>query len=128
MKKNVGAGIIFIAGNEILLLKNKKGLWEIPGGRRDHVEEKLIDVARRETAEEIGHSPTFQKIGYYVSEKPKHKFKIYYGLVKKKFNCSISDEHEDWKWFNIKNLPQNLHNKIIGAIKLLKKSDIFNLG
>lgn len=125
MKKNVGSGIIFISDRDILLVQNKKGSWEIPGGRRD-ADEKLLDTARRETMEELGKCPSFKKIGYYVSEKPKYKFKIFFGIVRDKFKCVLSDEHSDYKWYNIKNLPQNLHPKIVGAVKFLKKS-LFSL-
>lgn len=121
MKKNVGAGIIFLADKNILLLQNHKGIWEIPGGKKEP-EEKLLDTARRETAEEIGSCPKFQKIGYFVSEKQNHKFKIYFGIVKTKFKCKLSHEHQDCGWFHIKNLPHKLHPKIVGAIKFLDDS------
>lgn len=121
MKKNVGAGIIFLVNNEILLLKNHKGIWEIPGGKKEP-REKLLNTARRETSEEIGYCPEFKKIGYFVSEKQNHKFKIYFGVVKSKFKCKLSHEHQDCAWFNVKKLPHNLHPKIVGAIEFLKKS------
>lgn len=119
--KNVGSGIIFICKDKILLLKNNKNIWEIPGGRKDSGE-KFIDTARRETTEEIGFCPEFKKIGYFMHEKTKYKFKIYFGIVKEEFNCNLSDEHNDYKWATINNLPQRLHNKILGALEFLKES------
>jgi 8-oxo-dGTP diphosphatase len=124
MKKNEGAGIIFIHDDKILLLQNDKGLWEIPGGKKNKGE-KFLEAAIRETAEEIGYCPEFKKIGYYIHENNKNKFKIYFGLVDSKFECKISDEHIDWKWANIDKLPQQLlHVKVAGAIKFLNKNKL----
>jgi len=123
MKKNEGAGILFICSDDILLLQNDAGIWEIPGGKKNKGE-KFLETAIRETVEEIGHCPKLKKIGYYIHETDKNKFKIYFGLVDSKFKCKISDEHIDWKWCPINNLPQPLHAKVTGAIKFLKKNQL----
>lgn len=118
MKKNKGAGIIFLCDNQVLLLKNDKGIWEIPGGKRDKGE-KYLDTARRETSEECSKCPAFTLFGNFVYENLKNKYKVYFAKINKKFNCQISDEHQDWGWFNIKKLPRPLHNKVIGALNFL---------
>lgn len=118
--KNCGAGIIFICQNDILLLKKAdKDHWDIPGGKKDD-DENYASAAKRETKEEIGGLPTFKKVGYYVHETKKNKFKIYFAKVEKKFKCKLSDEHSDWDWFEIKDIPQNLHPKVAGALDFLK--------
>lgn len=125
MSKNKGAGIIFLHNDKVLLLKSSKNIWEIPGGRKESGE-NFLDAARRETLEEIGSCPSFKLIGKYIYENDKNKYKIYFGVVDKKFKCKISDEHEDWGWFNLKNLPQPLHVKVVGALKMLENFLVCN--
>ena len=119
--KNKGSGILFVFKNNILLLKNNKGVWEIPGGKRD-AGESFLHTAQRETYEETGHRPIFKLIGKYTYDNGKNKFKIFIGRVEKKFPIKLSTEHAQWKWFNIKKLPQHLHKKILGAIELVIKN------
>jgi len=123
MSKNKGAGILFICDDKVLLMQNKKGLWEIPGGKREKGE-KSLDAARRETHEECGICPSFGLIGSYIFENLKNKYKIFFAKVKNKFNCEISDEHSKYGWFNIKKLPQPVHNKVTGALKFLNKNEL----
>jgi 8-oxo-dGTP diphosphatase len=119
--KNLGAGIFFISDNSVLLLKNKRGIWEIPGGKRDKGEKSLA-AARRETAEECGKCPSFKLIGNYIFQNKRNKYKVFYVLIDKKFKCEISEEHSDYGWFDIKNLPQPLHKKVAGAFDFLKEN------
>lgn len=118
--KNCGAGIVFIFNSQILLLKKKdKDVWDIPGGKKDE-DESYTAAAKRETEEEIGILPKYKKIGYYLHETGKNKFKVYFAKVQKKIKCKLSEEHSDWDWFNIKELPPNLHPKVAGALDFLK--------
>jgi len=117
MKKK-GAGIIFICGEEILLLQKFKGIWEIPGGRKEK-NEKYLNTARRETREECSICPEFKMIGNYIFENLKNKYVIYFAKVEEKFSCNLSNEHVNFKWFNIKNLPKNIHAKITDAVTFL---------
>ncbi len=120
MKKNKGSGILFVCGDKVLLLQNNKGIWEIPGGKKEP-DENYLETAKRETWEEIGKCPTFLLIGKYLFLTKKNKFKIYIGLVKNKFTCLLSDEHERFEWFDVNDLPQPLHAKVAGALDMLKK-------
>jgi 8-oxo-dGTP pyrophosphatase MutT (NUDIX family) len=121
MKKNKGAGILFICDNEVFLLQNKKGIWEIPGGKKEK-DEKYLDAARRETNEECSMCPAFSLVGNYIFENLKNKYKIYFVKIHKKFNCKISKEHSNSKWFDIKKLPQPLHVKVVEALDFLKNN------
>jgi 8-oxo-dGTP pyrophosphatase MutT (NUDIX family) len=123
MKKNKGAGILFVCDNEVLLLQNKKGIWEIPGGKKEKGE-KYLDAARRETSEECSMSPAFLMVGNYTFENLKNKYKIYFAKINKKFNCKISNEHSNFKWFDLKKLPQPLHVKVIEALDFLKNNSL----
>lgn len=129
--KNRGAGFLFMHGDKILLLKKTgKNLWDIPGGHKES-KESFLDAAKRETIEEIGLLPDFTKLGFFLSESKKYKFKIYFAKVSNLFSCIISQEHESWDWFDINKLPHKLHKKIRGAIEFIirqkekSKSDWF---
>jgi 8-oxo-dGTP pyrophosphatase MutT (NUDIX family) len=119
--KNKGAGFLFMHGDKVLLLKKRnKNLWDIPGGHKEP-KESFIEAAKRESKEEIGKLPKYKKAGYSLSESKKYKFKIYFAEVDKLFSCELSEEHESWGWFNIKNLPHKLHKKIRGAVQFLQQ-------
>ena len=119
MKINKGSGIIFLAGDKILLLQNPKKIWEIPGGKKEKNEDYLTG-AQRETLEEVGKCPAFKLFGNFVHQNKKNKFKIYFGKIDKPFTCKLSDEHLSYDWCDLNKLPQNLHKKITGAISFLK--------
>ena len=120
--KNLGAGFIFIYKERILLLKKSdKDVWDIPGGRKQR-KETYLQAATRETIEEIGVIPNFEKVGFYFREDKNNKYKIFYAKVVNPFKCFLSDEHEDYDWFPIKKLPQKLHKKISEAIDYLIES------
>jgi 8-oxo-dGTP pyrophosphatase MutT (NUDIX family) len=119
--KNKGSGIIFIAGNKVLLLQNPKKIWEIPGGKKDKNED-YFSGAQRETAEELGKCPEFKLFGDFIHENKKNKFKIYFGKVKRPFVCRLSDEHLAYKWCDINDLPQLIHKKIAGALDFLQRN------
>ena len=120
MRKNKGAGILFVYENKVLLLQNNKGIWEIPGGKKELCEDYL-QTAKRETWEEIGTCPSFLLMGKYIFLNKNNKFKIFIGLVQKKFTCLLSDEHQAFKWCDINNLPQPLHLKVAGVLEMLRK-------
>jgi 8-oxo-dGTP pyrophosphatase MutT (NUDIX family) len=117
--KNKGAGVIFLCNQDVLLLKNPKNVWEIPGGKKD-LKEKYALAAKRETKEEIGKWPGGKIVAKFLYEDHKNKFKIYVVFVPEKFLCSLSDEHKSYNWFDIKKLPQNIHKKILGSLDILK--------
>lgn len=120
--KNCGSGILFMCGSDLLLLKKtSKDVWDIPGGKKKE-DESYLEAAKRETIEEIGQLPEFKKIGHYVHETNNNKFKIYYAKVPNKFKCKLSKEHSDYEWFYHKNLPQNLHVKVAGAIDFIQNA------
>ena len=85
------------------------GTWGLPGGHTKEGESTL-ETAKRETEEETGVKVSGQKFGKCLKEENQKKFTTYYYQVDEQFDCVISEEHSDWKWFAIKDLQQiDLH-------------------
>ena len=123
-----GAGIIFTDGKKILLLKRAEGdnpdTWGQPGGHAEEGE-TTIDTAIREAQEECG---DFQghRIGEFEEKDGLNRWTTYIYKIKTPFDCKLSHEHSDWKWFDIDKLKYvDLHPKfkknLNAYIKLIKK-------
>ena len=123
-----GAGIIFTDGNKILLLKRAEGdhtgSWGQPGGKAKEGETN-IDTAIRESKEECGNFEGY-RIAEFEEKDGLHRWTTYIYRIKQPFDCKLSKEHSDWKWYDIDKLKYvDLHPKFrenVGAyIKLIKK-------
>ena len=121
MKKTKGSGIIFICQNRVLLLQSPRGIWEIPGGKKNFTE-SYVQAAKRETLEEIGWCPCIDIAGEYTCEGKKTKYKVFYVFLDKAFTCNLSREHIHWNWFSLDRLSNNINKKIADALDFLKKS------
>tara|TARA_Y100000296_G_scaffold80523_1_gene106209 strand:- start:23265 stop:25127 length:1863 start_codon:yes stop_codon:yes gene_type:complete len=106
------AGIAFLSGDKVLLLKrgdggDYPGHWAFPGG---HVEpgESPMDAAVRECFEETGHLPTgtLRQIGF--SDNGQVLFTTY-GKVSEEFTPVLCDESTAWEWAKLDDLPEPLH-------------------
>lgn len=102
-RKDLGAGILFYDGKKILLLKNAKGLWSLPGGHAKHGESPW-ECAKRETKEETGHDTHdfFDQIRQDNEKMIYHTFFV----NSSSFPVRISDEHEDWDWIDLKKISK----------------------
>lgn len=100
-RKDLGAGILFYDGKKILLLKNAKGLWSLPGGHAKQGETPW-ECAKREVKEETGHKANdfFDKIKTGNDKMTYHTFFV----KSSRFSVRISDEHEDWDWVDFKKI------------------------
>jgi 8-oxo-dGTP pyrophosphatase MutT (NUDIX family) len=139
MKK--AAGIAFVFGEEILLLKknesNSTNSWELPGG---HLEEgeSVEEAAVREAIEEIGRPEEemkkfIEKEGLEFLDRNfcdeteyfafkvnvKEKFHVYFDIKKR-------SEHSAFQWFNMNdNLEiNNIHPKVQILIKKIKGNEV----
>ncbi len=130
MKKS--AGILFTDGESFLiLLRNSKNkIWSIPGGKQEEGENSW-QTACRETKEEIGHLPKGDEIGKFPDLFKNNYFVTYVVLVKNKFDCTLSEEHLDYKWIKFNEFNEyNLHERLLNKLDLFKnfifiKSEIF---
>jgi 8-oxo-dGTP pyrophosphatase MutT (NUDIX family) len=106
------AGIIFTNGKQILLLKKPNtgkypGIWCIPGGKAENNETPL-ENALREAKEECGYNQG-EKFGEFHID----NFTTFLFAINQIFQPKISQEHTQFKWFNINKLPQKLHPKFL---------------
>lgn len=128
------AGVIYYKNGKILGIKGiKDDGWDIPKGQVDKNEKKK-ETAKRETKEEIGHSPKLKrKIGEYKF----HGNRILHLYLSKeipnikdleaqetiKFKGKKYPEKEEFKWISINNLNkfkkplQNILKKALSKIK-----------
>jgi mutator protein MutT len=116
-KGKQGAGIIYTDGKQILLLKRSEkgdhnGTWGIPGGKAERGETP-IDTAIRECKEECGHGAEGSRFDKLHTKDGSHSWTTFFYAVDEPFDCTISDEHSDWKWVKINDLNKmNLHPKL----------------
>ncbi|MFS1513778.1 NUDIX domain-containing protein [Chengkuizengella sp. SCS-71B] len=98
---------VILNQNRVLLLKNERNVWELPGGRMEP-RELPEETVTREISEEIGLDCKVEKIvDAYNFEviKDKHVFIVtYHCKVQDDFNIQLSDEHIEYGWFSKKDL------------------------
>ena len=120
MKKS--AGIFYTDGKSFLiLLRNSKNkIWSIPGGKQEKGETSW-ETACRETKEEIGKLPEGTEIGKFPDFHKNNYFVTYVVIVDKPFDCTLSEEHLDYKWINFDEIEDyNLHERLLKKINLFK--------
>jgi 8-oxo-dGTP pyrophosphatase MutT (NUDIX family) len=107
--------------NSVLLLKNERGEWELPGGRPEKGEEHAETLAR-EFAEELSlNIRVSRQIDSYLFEviPERHVFIITYGcMLGGEFAPKLSDEHKGhclWpvdRLSELNNLPEGYRRSI----------------
>ena len=115
----VGTGIIIYKDNKVLLQKRRDdSTWGFHGGSVD-IGEKVEDAAKRELFEETGLTANnLEFIGISSGEQMMHTYpngdKVYIIGITYKCNdfsgepLDSSDEVLELKWFDIKELPENI--------------------
>lgn len=112
------AGILFVAGDEVLLLQrtaddqSHPAAWDLPGGTAE-VGETARATAIREAREECGISLDFEQyidaLEEVGSSANKDTHYTTFTLRVDKFKPKLSHEHDDYGWFRLVDLPQNVH-------------------
>lgn len=121
----VGCNTIIVKNGKILLGKRGsgygQGTWGFPGGHLE-LDEDLIDGAEREIKEELG--LTDQKLEFLsITEGVRDEAHyIQVNFIIKDFKGEVKlmepDRCEEWRFFEIDNLPENIyppHQNIIKA-------------
>src|SRR6201996_245647 len=120
-----GAGIMYVAGNMILLGKraggDDDGQWDFPGGKSEDMETP-IETALRESMEEVGAAPTHdQKLMQFdYSDDGSIAFTVFL-CHPRPFQIEGNGEHTEWRWADINQLPENLHPAVRFTIEKYKQ-------
>lgn len=120
MSNEKAAGIIYLSGDKILLLKRQQnsvngGTWGLPAGKVEDGESSH-DAALRESFEEIG----------YLSKAPlkfihDDGFFTTYLSRDLEFKPKLNEEHTEYNWFDLKKLPHPLHPGTLDKLSMVKK-------
>ena len=130
-----GVGIIILDDNKILLGHRVKkytdtgGIyepdsWTLPGGKQE-ADETIIECAKRETKEEtdldVDNISVFGADDDITSDR--HFVTLY--TYTKNYNGEAKvmekEKIDEWKWFDINNLPDNLYSPSEKEINAFKK-------
>jgi 8-oxo-dGTP diphosphatase len=112
----VGVNIIVVRDGRLLLGKRINvygaGTWALPGGHLEHGE-KLVDGATRELLEETGLIPEgleFANIVNNPSKENQHYLQIGFEAIGTKGEPENKepDRCEEWCWFDLNSLPENI--------------------
>lgn len=132
-KPKVGVGITIIKDGKVLLGKRKgshgEGQWATPGGHLEYME-SFKDCVLRELAEECGievENIRFQYLANMKEYAPKHYCHVGMIMEWKSGEPKVlePDKCEEWKWFDINNLPENIFASSKWAIDAKKEGFIF---
>lgn len=130
----IAVNTFFIKNNKLLLGKRKNcggaGDWGMPGG---HLEfgETLVDGMKREIMEEIGLSPElelFQIVNNITSnDGGKHYLHVNFLAVGEYGEPELKEPEfcEEWKWFDLDNLPPNIFIGHQSSIEAFFKKERF---
>lgn len=102
---NVGIKGVIIKDDKVLILKNTKGFWEVPGGRIDG-NETVEETLRRELDEELPNITSVVVHGVVGAGRIEKDIQKNVSLVLIFYAVSadfdgepqLSHEHEDYKW------------------------------
>jgi 8-oxo-dGTP diphosphatase len=129
----VGVGILIIKDGKVLLGKRKgshgAGQWATPGGHLEYME-SFKDCVVRELAEECGieiKNIRFQYLANLKEYAPKHYCHI--GMIAdwKAGEPKVLEpaKCEEWRWFNLADIPKDIFVASRWAIDALREKFIF---
>ena len=118
------AGIAYFFNDTLLCCQNNEGRWGIPKGRI-HIDETPEEGAYREFTEEtqiILNKPI--KFSHKAKKDNGSDFSIFMCKGDKKFTAHIDDEHKDWGYFPINDLPTPFDERVIKVIDNISEASI----
>lgn len=97
---------LFKDDGKVLVLRDKRGHWDFPGGEKDKKDSNVEACAQRETREETGlniKTSKLKPIGKQVIEGKLRS--LFTASVKGNPKPKLSSEHTDYKWVEPTALP-----------------------
>ena len=137
----VGIGVMILNENKILLgnrAKNKKDTggihevdcWTLPGGKQEY-NETFLDGAKREVKEETNLDIEDLELFGAADDIQPDRHYITIHVIAKKYNGEPQvmepTKEDEWKWFDLDNLPRNLYSPSKKFIESYKNKTINNL-
>ena len=137
----VGIGVMILNENKILLghrAKNKKDTggiyevdcWTLPGGKQEY-NETFFDGAKREVKEETNLDIEDLELFGAADDIQPDRHYITMHVIAKKYNGEPQvmepTKEDEWKWFDLDNLPNNLYSPSKKFIESYKNKTINNL-
>ena len=137
----VGIGVMILNENKILLghrAKNKKDTggiyevdcWTLPGGKQEY-NETFLDGAKREVKEETNLDIDDLELFGAADDIQPDRHYITMHIIAKKYNGEPQvmepTKEDEWKWFDLDNLPKNLYSPSKKFIESYKNKTINSL-
>lgn len=108
---------LFKDDGRVLVLRDKRGHWDFPGGEKDKKDRNVEACAKRETREETGLNVKTDKLKYIGRQVIEGKLRSLFATsVKGNPKPKLSSEHTDYKWVEPETLP---HKKMKPQAKKL---------
>ena len=95
--------------------------WALVSGGIN-TEEDTLEGLKREVFEELGTNPDILKYEFIDMEtEGDMKFFYYEGFTEHEFSPILNEEHDDFGWFDVNELPSPLYSKVGNKIKNICK-------
>ncbi len=117
------AGILFVAHDQVLLLKRSDtGEWAFPGGKVEDGE-SIEEAATRECVEEMGSLPEGKREPFDVSADDAVEYTTFVQACPP-FNPVLNEEHTGFVWATLKDYPQPLHPGAAATLEKLTRTEL----
>lgn len=133
----VGVGVMILKDNKVLLghrtntAKDTGGIyepdsWTFPGGKQEY-EETVLETAIRETKEETDLTISDIQVLTATDEFQPDRHYVTIGVIAKNYQGKLKtmepSKIDEWSWFDLENLPQNIYTPSRNMIEEYKRRE-----